>query len=68
MTEEPVCITCGDIAEAMRVVEIEGDGMAACVTPDGLRSDVEIGLVEDVAVGDEVLVHACVAIQRLEAA
>jgi hypothetical protein len=27
---------------------------------------VEIGLVDGVAVGDEVLVHACVAIQRLE--
>jgi hydrogenase expression/formation protein HypC len=66
MSDE-VCITCGDVAVAMRVVEIGADGLAECVTPEGLRSDVEIGLLEGVSVGDDVLVHACVAIQRLEA-
>ena len=67
MTEEPVCITCGDVAVAMRVVEIGDDGLARCVNAGGVESAVDVALV-DVDPGDEVLVHACVAIQRLEAA
>jgi hydrogenase maturation factor len=51
----------------MRVVRIGDDGLADCVTDDGLASAVEVGLLEDLAVGDAVLVHACVALQRLGA-
>ena len=52
----------------MRVVRTGGeDGLADCVTEDGDESAVDVALV-DVAPGDNVLVHACVAIQRLEAA
>jgi hydrogenase maturation factor len=68
MTDAPVCITCGDVAIPMRVVRTGGeDGLADCVTEDGDESAVDVGLV-DVNVGDHVLVHACVAIQRLDAA
>jgi hydrogenase maturation factor len=63
---DPVCITCGDVAVRMRVVETGGeDGLADCVSDGGERSAVDVGLVDDVTPGDEVLVHACVAIQRL---
>ena len=58
------CITCGDVAVSMRVVHVGEDGLADCVTEDGETSQVELALV-DAGPGDEVLVHACVAIQRL---
>jgi hydrogenase expression/formation protein HypC len=60
------CLTCGDVAVPMRVVWAGGDGLADCVTGEGETSTVDISLV-DAAPGDEVLVHACVAIQRLDA-
>ena len=58
------CLTCGDVAIPMRVIRTGEDGLADCVTEDGQASQVELALV-DAAPGDEVLVHACVAIQRL---
>jgi hydrogenase expression/formation protein HypC len=61
------CITCGDVAIPMRVVRTGEDGLADCVTADGQTSQVELALV-DAGPGDEVLVHACVAIQLLERA
>ena len=60
------CITCGDIAIPMRVIRTGDDGHADCVAEDGQTSQVELALV-DAGPGDEVLVHACVAIQRLGA-
>ena len=60
------CITCGDVAIPMRVIHVGEDGLADCVTEDGQASQVELALV-DAGPGDEVLVHACVAIQRLGA-
>ena len=66
MTGAPVCQTCGDVAIPMRVIQIGDDGLADCVAEDGQTSQVELALV-DAGPGDEVLVHACVAIQRLGA-
>jgi len=61
------CITCGDVAIPMRVIRTGGeDGLAHCVTEDGEASAVDLGLLDDAGPGDRVLVHACVAIQRLE--
>ena len=62
----PTCITCGDVAIPMRVLRAGDDGLADCVTEDGRTAQVEIALV-DAQPGDEVLVHACVAIRRLDA-
>ena len=62
----PICITCGDVAVPMRVIRTGEDGLADCVAEDGQTSQVELALVDAVP-GDEVLVHACVAIQRLGA-
>ena len=56
------CITCGDVAVSMRVIEVdENRGLALCETAGGERSTVEIALV-DAGPGDEVLVHAGTAI------
>jgi hydrogenase expression/formation protein HypC len=59
------CITCGDEALPMRVRRVDADrGLALCEDGDGRRSSVEIALVDPVAVGDELLVHAGTAIAR----
>ncbi len=61
------CITCGDTAVPLRVVEVEDDPtLALCVDADGGRETVETSLVGDVREGTTLLVHAGVAIQRLE--
>jgi hydrogenase maturation factor len=57
------CITCGDVAVAMRVQRLDGErGLALCEDDEGARCSVEIALVEPVAVGDVLLVHAGTAI------
>jgi hydrogenase maturation factor len=56
------CITCGDVAVAMRVIQVDEERcLALCESAEGERSTVEIALV-DAAPGDEVLVHAGTAI------
>ena len=61
------CITCGDVAIPMRVIRTGGeDGLADCVSEDGDTAAVDLGLLDDARPGDAVLVHACVAIQKLE--
>ena len=63
------CITCGDDGVLMRVLRIDAErGLALCVDDDGDKSTVEIALVEPVAPGDSVLVHAGVAQVTLEQA
>ena len=61
----PFCITCGDVAVPMRVVRAGDDGLADCVTDDGEATSVVDVTLVDAAPGDQVLVHACVAIQVL---
>ncbi len=62
------CITCSDAAEPMRVIAIDdARGLALCADERGAHHTVEIALV-NAGVGDELLVHAAVAISRLEAA
>ena len=56
------CITCGDVAVAMRVIEVDEErSLALCENAEGERETVEIALV-DAGPGDEVLVHAGTAI------
>jgi len=43
---------------------VEVTGTKAVVSVDGARRDVDLSLVEDVAVGDYLLVHAGFAIER----
>jgi hydrogenase expression/formation protein HypC len=61
------CITCGDVAVEMRVARLDTDrGLALCADPDGRRETVEVALVQPVAEGDRLLVHAGTAIANLE--
>jgi hydrogenase maturation factor len=61
------CITCGDDGVAMQVVRIdEVRGLALCQHEDGVRETVETALVDPVAPGDVLLVHAGTALTRLE--
>jgi hydrogenase assembly chaperone HypC/HupF len=63
------CITCGDDGVPMRVLRIDTErGLALCVDEDGAKSSVEIALVDPVAPGGSVLVHAGVALVTLEQA
>jgi hydrogenase maturation factor len=56
------CITCGDAGVPMRVVSVTGEG-ALCVEDDGTRHErIAVDLIEPIAPGDRVLVHAGVAI------
>lgn len=59
------CITCGDEAIPMRVVKVDDARvLALCENAEGERSSVEIALVEPVAPGDVLLVHAGTALGR----
>ena len=60
------CITCSDEGVPMRVLRLDAErGLALCADVYGERLMVETALVDPVAVGDEVLVHAAVALTRL---
>ena len=61
------CITCGDEGVAMRALKVDVvQSLAVCVDEAGSTSEVDLGLVAGVAPGDSVLVHAGVALTRLE--
>jgi hydrogenase maturation factor len=63
------CITCGDSAVALTVLRVDEDrGLALCRDEAGRRETVETALVDPpVAPGDELLVHAGTALQRVAA-
>ncbi len=57
------CITCGDVAVEGRVVEISGD--TAVIERQGARERVAAELIEELRLGDRLLCHAGVALERL---
>jgi hydrogenase assembly chaperone HypC/HupF len=60
------CVTCADEGIPMRVVRVDPEsGLALCAAADGPRSTVDIALVDPVGPGDELLVHAGVALATL---
>jgi hydrogenase assembly chaperone HypC/HupF len=60
------CITCGDEGIPMTVLRIDQRrGLALCIDEEGSKATVETALVEPVALGDQVLVHAGTAIAAL---
>ncbi len=60
------CITCGDVAIAMRITRVDEErGLALCKDDDGGSETVEIDLVAPVAPGETLLVHAGTAIARI---
>ena len=56
------CITCGDVAVEAEVVEV--GATRAVVTRGGAREEVAVDLIADVRVGDRLLCHAGVALER----
>jgi hydrogenase maturation factor len=59
------CITCGDVADPMTVLQIDEErGLALCSDEEGAHHTVEIALVTDVHPADRLLVHAGTAIAR----
>ncbi len=61
------CVTCGDEGISMRVIAAD-DATAVCRDADGASHSVAVELVAPVAPGDELLVHAGVAIRHLAGA
>jgi len=63
------CITCGDDGVPMTVLAVdEQRGLALCADAEDVRASVEIALVDPVAAGDRLLVHAGTAIAALPGA
>lgn len=58
------CITCGDVAVVALVVARSGAN--AVVEHDGMREEVAVELVGDIAVGEQLLCHAGVALARID--
>jgi hydrogenase maturation factor len=60
------CITCADEGRPMTVVRVdERRDLALCADKEGRRTTVEISLIESVAPGTQLLVHAGTAIATL---
>ena len=60
------CITCGDEGVPLRVERVDADrGLALCTDDGGAEETVEVALVEAVAPGDTLLVHAGTALLKL---
>jgi hydrogenase maturation factor len=58
------CVTCGDVAVAARVLEVEGS--EAVVRVGEATERVAIDLVPDASPGDVLLCHAGIALERVE--
>jgi hydrogenase maturation factor len=58
------CTTCADEGAPMRILRVDAEGLALCEDACGRRHTVEVALV-DAGEGDEVLVHAGVALVAL---
>jgi hydrogenase maturation factor len=57
------CVTCGDVAEPMKVLRVDVEReLALCEDESGAHRTVEIALVKPIAEGDQLLVHAGTAI------
>jgi hydrogenase maturation factor len=60
------CVTCADEGTPMRVLRVDpARDLALCEGDGGDHCSVEIALVDGVATGDTLLVHAGTALTRL---
>lgn len=62
------CITCGDEAVPLRVLEVDDNGLALCENEQGEREQIEVALIDPVVRGERVLAHAGTAIAKLRSA
>lgn len=63
--QERGCITCSDEGVLVRVVGSGSDGLIRCADASGRLAEVDADLIDGVAQGDVLLVHAGVALVRL---
>ncbi len=57
------CITCGDVAVEMTVLQVDDTrALALCLAPDGGHHTIETALVAPVRPAERLLVHAGTAI------
>ena len=66
--DEHHCITCSDEGVPMKVIGREAGGLVLCAADDRSQASVMTELVGPVERGDLLLVHAGVALVRLEEA
>ena len=59
------CLTCGDLAVPVTVIE-EGEPDALCADDHGTRGSVGVELVAPVRAGERLLIHGGVAITKLQ--
>jgi len=59
------CITCSDEGVLLRVVGSGIDGLTVCADAEGRLAEVNVDLIDGVAEGDVLLVHAGVALVRV---
>ncbi len=59
------CITCSDEGVLLRVVGRGMDGLTLCADAEGRMAEVNVDLIDGVAEGDVLLVHAGVALVRV---
>jgi hypothetical protein len=62
---DPRCVTCGDNARRMRVLEVDDSRqLALCIDEQQCRQRIDTGIVGVVAPGDTLLAHAGTALVR----
>lgn len=59
------CATCADEARPAVLLELLPGGLARAALPEGTR-EISVELLDDACPGDTVLVHAGIALTRLE--
>ena len=60
------CITCSDEGLPMRVLRLPDEsGLAICTDEAGAEQSIAVDLLESVAIGDDILAHAGVAIAQM---
>jgi len=64
--DEAHCITCSDEALPAKVLEIDDLLGLAQVEVEGQVTEIDVTLVDDVMVGQMLLVHGGVALERLD--
>ena len=59
------CIVCSDDAQPAIIKQLFSDGWTALVEMAGRETEIDITLIEGIAVGQTVMVHGGVALERI---
>jgi hydrogenase maturation factor len=64
--DDPHCITCSDEALAVTVLQLDEQLLLAQVEVRGQLTEIDVSLVDEVKVGQTLLVHGGVALERVD--